>query len=78
MEAQLPAKDNLKFDSRAVKLDWNAIAFADYSASDCHDVWNRISKRIRRFRLLSEMLSDAKDWVTKPWTNFYRGSKKVE
>jgi len=77
IEDQLPAKDNLKFDSRAAKLDWNVVQFNDYSASECFDVWSRISKRIRRFRTLNEMLTDAKDWVSKPWTNFYRGTKKV-
>lgn len=77
MEAQIPPKDNLKFDSRAAKLDWTKIAFRDYSAEECMEVWLTISKRIRRYRILSEILQDAREWVTKPWTNFYRGHKKV-
>lgn len=37
----------------------------------------QIQKRIRRFRLLSEVVQDAKEWISKPWTSFYRGSKTV-
>lgn len=77
METQIPPKDNQKFHSRAAKLDWSKIAFGDYDAHECYEVWLAISKRVRRFRILSEILQDAREWVTKPWTNFYRGSKKV-
>lgn len=77
IEEQLPSKDSLKFESRAAKLDWHSIKFKDYSARECYDVWTRISKRQRRFRTMSEMLTDAREWISKPWTNFYRGTKGV-
>ncbi|KAL0267845.1 UNVERIFIED_CONTAM: hypothetical protein PYX00_009999 [Menopon gallinae] len=76
MERQIPEGDTQKFDYRASRLDWDKIAFADYSKEDCVEMWNQISKKIRRYRILSEMLTDAKEWAKKPWTNFYRGSKK--
>jgi hypothetical protein len=40
-------------------------------------MWGKIQKRLRRFRLLREVLEDAKAWVSKPWTNFYRSQKQV-
>lgn len=53
------------------------IAFNNYSAEECKNSWLRVQKRIRKYRLLSEVLHDAKEWITKPWTDFYRGSKSV-
>jgi hypothetical protein len=41
-------------------------------------MWGKIQKRLRRFRLLREVLEDAKAWVSKPWTNFYRSQKQVK
>ena len=77
MNNSLPEKDTLKFESRVEKLDWNAIAFGKFSASECKSMWLRIQKRVRRFRLLHELLEDAKVWVAKPWTSFYRSNKLV-
>jgi upstream-binding transcription factor len=38
-------------------------------------MWQKVSLRQRRFRLLKELLDDAKTWVEQPWTNFYRSQK---
>jgi hypothetical protein len=40
-------------------------------------MWKVIEKKLRGYRVLGEMVSDAKVWVEKPWTDFYRSSKKV-
>ncbi|PNF25609.1 hypothetical protein B7P43_G03834 [Cryptotermes secundus] len=76
IEKEIPQKDSLRFDSRADKLNWDNVSFASYTAEDCKDMWGKIQKRLRRFRLLREMLEDAKAWVSKPWTNFYRSQKQ--
>ncbi|XP_069678107.1 nucleolar transcription factor 1-A-like isoform X2 [Periplaneta americana] len=76
MEKEIPQKDSLRFDSRADKLNWENISFSDYSAEQCREMWGKIQKRLRRFRLLREVLEDAKAWVSKPWTNFYRSQKQ--
>lgn len=75
IQANIPEKDNLAYGTRAEKLPWPEIAFADYSPEECKKTWYHIQKRIRRFRLLNEVVEDAKGWIAKPWTNFYRGSK---
>lgn len=75
IEGVLPADDQMAYKSRTDKLNWNEVAFETYSGTDCRLMWDGISKRIRRFRILRELVDDAKEWLSKPWTNFYRGSK---
>ena len=72
IELQLPKDDHVKYDSRARKLDWDQIKFKDYSAEDCKKYWEHIQARIRRFRILQEMIPDARAWLNQPWTNFYK------
>jgi upstream-binding transcription factor len=38
-------------------------------------MWQKVSMRQRRYRLLQEVIDDAKTWIEKPWTNFYRSVK---
>ena len=58
--------------SRARKLDWEQIKFKEFSAEDCKKYWEYIQARIRRFRILAEMIPDARTWLSQPWTNFYK------
>lgn len=53
------------------------IAFKSYTGEECKRTWMLVQKRVRRFRILSEVLSDAREWISKPWTNFYKGAKAV-
>ena len=57
---------------RARKLDWEQIKFKEFSAEDCKKYWEYIQARIRRFRILAEMIPDARTWLSQPWTNFYK------
>ncbi|XP_023329465.1 nucleolar transcription factor 1-A [Eurytemora carolleeae] len=72
IEHQLPRDDHVKYDSRARKLDWEQIKFKNHTAEDCKRYWEHIQARIRRFRILSEMIPDARQWLSQPWTNFYK------
>ena len=72
IEMQLPKDDHVKYDSRARKLDWEQIKFKEFSAEDCKKYWEYIQARIRRFRILAEMIPDARTWLSQPWTNFYK------
>jgi len=72
IELQLPKDDHVKYDSRARKLDWDQIKFKDFSAEDCKRYWEHVQARIRRFRILAEMIPDARQWLSQPWTNFYK------
>ncbi|CAH1388702.1 unnamed protein product [Nezara viridula] len=76
MQQALPKNDSFKATSRLQKLDWEKIKFNNYTAADCQEKWKCVEKKIRGFRLLSELLSDANDWLEKPWTDFYRSERK--
>ena len=72
IEAQLPKEDHVKYDSRVKKLDWEKIKFDELSADDCQKYWYYIQERIRRYRILAELIPDARTWISQPWTNFYK------
>ena len=72
IEAQLPKEDHVKYDSRAKKLDWEKIRFDQYSGDQCKKLWYYVQDRIRRFRIMSELIPDARLWISQPWTNFYK------
>merc|ERR1719150_1681575 len=48
------------------------IKFKEFSAEECKKYWEHIQARIRRFRILQEMIPDARAWLSQPWTNFYK------
>ena len=72
IEAQLPREDHVKYDSRAKKLDWEKIRVDGYNPDQCKKLWYYIQDRIRRFRIMAELIPDARTWISQPWTNFYK------
>lgn len=72
IEAQLPREDHVKYDSRAKKLDWEKIKFDNITGEHCKKLWFYIQDRIRRFRIMAELIPDARTWISQPWTNFYK------
>ena len=75
MGALLPKNDGIKFDSRAKKIDWTKVAFEGMDAGQCKKWWYHIQERIRRYRIMAELLPDARAWVSQPWTNFYKSKE---
>lgn len=75
IDALIPANDTLCFTTRAERIDWEEVAFKNYSPAECKSVWSEVQKKIRKYRLLKEVIADARLWVRKPWTNFYGASK---
>lgn len=72
----LPENDNLSYKCRAVKLPWDEIAFSHYSAQECKDTWYALQKNVRAYRILHEVLEDAKAFVINP-LNQLKGKKKI-
>ncbi|XP_054268768.1 nucleolar transcription factor 1-like [Macrosteles quadrilineatus] len=68
MEAQIPKHDSLSFGSRSEKLNWEQIKFGNHSIDECYGKWKLIKSKVRHFRLLSEILQDAKVWAEQPWS----------
>ncbi|XP_067118779.1 nucleolar transcription factor 1-A-like [Centruroides vittatus] len=71
----LPKYDNVKYSTLIEKLDWEKVRFGNYSASECKEKWMQIMTKLRRFRTLTDMITDAKEWLKHPWSS-YCSSKK--
>ncbi|XP_074656930.1 nucleolar transcription factor 1-like [Tubulanus polymorphus] len=55
----LPKNDHLQMKTQCEKFKWEDISFGEHSAEECKAQWLMLSKRIRRFRTLTEMATDA-------------------
>ncbi|XP_041087628.1 nucleolar transcription factor 1-like isoform X1 [Polyodon spathula] len=71
MRINLPQNDLTKFKTAESHLDWNKVAFNQYTGDMCKEKWLEISHEVRKFRTLSEIILDAQDHVKNP----YKGKK---
>ncbi|KAK9888342.1 hypothetical protein WA026_000597 [Henosepilachna vigintioctopunctata] len=66
MELLIPPNDSLSYRCRTEKLNWEDITFSHYSVDQCKETWSLLQKKIRRYRLLKEVLTDAKEFILNP------------
>ncbi|KAJ8981486.1 hypothetical protein NQ317_007012 [Molorchus minor] len=78
MEVCIPENDTLSFHKRVEKLQWDAIVFKNYTIEDCKKTWVLLQKKIRRYRLLKEVLEDAKEWVCSPKLPRQKGKIRLQ
>ncbi|XP_066484161.1 nucleolar transcription factor 1 isoform X1 [Tiliqua scincoides] len=71
MKNNLPTNDGSKFKTTESHLDWDKVAFKDFSGDMCKMKWIEISNEVRKFRTLSELITDAEEHVKNP----YKGKK---
>ncbi|KAF3699866.1 Nucleolar transcription factor 1 Upstream-binding factor 1 [Channa argus] len=71
MKVALPQKDLTKYKTSESHLDWQKVAFNTYTAEMCKQKWQEVSKEIRKFRTLTELIIDAQDYIKNP----YKGKK---
>nr|XP_025041729.1 nucleolar transcription factor 1 [Pelodiscus sinensis] len=71
MKGILPSNDGSKFKTTESHLDWDKVAFKDFSAEMCKMKWMEISTEVRKFRTLTEVIMDAEEHVKNP----YKGKK---
>ncbi|XP_026063692.1 nucleolar transcription factor 1 [Carassius auratus] len=71
MKVNLPEKDLSKYKTSESHLDWEKVAFNSYSGEMCKQKWQEVSREIRKFRTLTELIVDAQDYVKNP----YKGKK---
>ncbi|XP_044151448.1 nucleolar transcription factor 1-B-like [Bufo gargarizans] len=71
MKSILPSQDSLKFKTTESQLDWNKLAFKNYTGPVCRQKWIEISTKVRKFRTLSEVIQSAEEHVK----NKYKGKK---
>ncbi|XP_065159208.1 uncharacterized protein [Atheta coriaria] len=56
----LPETESITPKARTKKLDWEKVAFGDYTAERCAKIWDAIQKRQRQYRYMSEPWRSAK------------------
>uniref|UniRef100_A0A8C2ZHL1 Upstream binding transcription factor n=1 Tax=Cyclopterus lumpus TaxID=8103 RepID=A0A8C2ZHL1_CYCLU len=71
MQLALPPKDLTKYKTTESHLDWQKVAFNSFTAEMCKQKWLLVSKKIRKFRTLTELIFDAQDYIKNP----YKGKK---
>ncbi|NWR81771.1 UBF1 factor, partial [Centropus unirufus] len=71
MKSNLPSNDGSKFKTTESHLDWEKVAFKDFSGEMCKMKWMEISNEVRKFRTLTELILDAEEHVKNP----YKGKK---
>ncbi|XP_062841116.1 nucleolar transcription factor 1 isoform X2 [Trichomycterus rosablanca] len=71
MKVNLPEKDLTKYKTTETHLNWEKVAFNTYSGEMCKQKWLEVSREIRKFRTLSELIVDAQDYIKNP----YKGKK---
>ncbi|XP_016368302.1 nucleolar transcription factor 1-like [Sinocyclocheilus rhinocerous] len=71
IKVNLPEKDLTKYKTSESHLDWEKVAFNSYSGEMCKQKWKEVSREIRKFRTLTELIVDAQDYVKNP----YKGKK---
>lgn len=67
MKVALPQDDLSKYKTSESHLDWEKVAFNAYSAEMCRVKWQEVSKEVRKFRTLSELIVDAQDCIKNPF-----------
>ncbi|KAJ8414238.1 hypothetical protein AAFF_G00051080 [Aldrovandia affinis] len=67
MKVNLPQNDLSKYKTAESHLDWEKVAFNHYSAEMCKQKWLEVSREVRKFRTLSELIIDAQDYIKNPY-----------
>ncbi|KAL0993262.1 hypothetical protein UPYG_G00105350 [Umbra pygmaea] len=71
MKVNLPPKDATKYKTTESHLDWEKVAFNSFTGEMCKKKWNELSKEVRKFRTLTELIFEAQDVLRNP----YKGKK---
>ncbi|XP_018416692.1 PREDICTED: nucleolar transcription factor 1-B-like [Nanorana parkeri] len=67
MKSLLPGQDSSYFKTTESHLDWNKLAFKNYTGSMCRQKWTEIANKVRKFRTLTELIQDAEQHVKNPY-----------
>ena len=56
---------------REKKIDWKKVSWeGGLNPAECKRYWNYIQDRIRRFRIMAELVPDARHWIGKKQQKF--------
>lgn len=65
MKALTKANDKVNFKTRLTQLDWSGVAFKNHSSNDCEKRFKCHLKSVRRYRTLSEIVTDVEANIKK-------------
>ena len=66
MEKSIPSNDRQTFKTTQSVMDWEKVAFKDFSGEMCKLKWLEVSHKVRKFRTLKELVLEAKENVSNP------------
>uniref|UniRef100_A0A8C9V5R4 Upstream binding transcription factor n=1 Tax=Scleropages formosus TaxID=113540 RepID=A0A8C9V5R4_SCLFO len=66
MREKLPQKDVVRYKTAESRLDWDEVAFGHFSGEECKRKWLEVSRQVRRFRTLTELIADVQELATNP------------
>ncbi|XP_064480273.1 nucleolar transcription factor 1-A-like [Ornithodoros turicata] len=66
LEKCLPANDTVKYTTMVEKVDWEKVRFSTYSAAQCKEKWSQLMQKLRRYRTLTDLVTDAHAWLLQP------------
>ncbi|XP_007936279.1 upstream-binding factor 1-like protein 1 [Orycteropus afer afer] len=69
MENNLPPNDKRKFKTTQSHMNWEKVAFKDFSGEMCKNKWLEISYSLRKYRTLKELVLEAQEHVKNPFKN---------
>ncbi|XP_076810928.1 nucleolar transcription factor 1-like [Clavelina lepadiformis] len=67
MLCNLSKPDTMKYTSMLDKLAWDKVKFGNFSADDCKLKWTTLSREVRKYRTLTELVIDAKEYLRDPY-----------
>ncbi|XP_007540754.1 nucleolar transcription factor 1-B-like [Poecilia formosa] len=68
MKGILPKDDKTKPYKKGLKaVDWDKVAFPPFSAGECQERWKRLTRKMRRYRTLPELLDEAQELLLNPF-----------
>ncbi|XP_076970827.1 LOW QUALITY PROTEIN: upstream-binding factor 1-like protein 1 [Tamandua tetradactyla] len=66
MRNNLPSDDKYKFKTTHSHLDWEKVAFKEFSGETCKVKWLELSHNLRKLRTLTELVLEAQELVKNP------------
>lgn len=72
MKQVIPNPDVSKYKTMLEKFEWEKVKMGRFSAEDCKKQWYRVYKKLRKFKTLSDLVTDSLDYIENP----YKGNVK--
>nr|XP_009857508.1 transcription factor protein isoform X2 [Ciona intestinalis] len=67
MLSNIPRPDNMKYSSMLDKVSWKDVSFENFTPEQCKMQWNKLSREIRKFRTLTELVEDVREYIRDPY-----------